>query len=176
MDYSPYNPYSLLFLIGSLVCAKSLQLCPTLLNPMDCRLPGSSIHGTIQARILEWVAISFSRRSFPPRDQTCVSCITCIGRLILYHYSTREVLLYQGIHTAEKHKQTNKQNPQVILIKKCEIFDRLLCSVRWSSVQRLRLSLWSGKISNIQTCSRIAQDFGRVIPNRIHCFCLDCYL
>ena len=41
----------------------------------------------------------------------------------------------------KKHKQTNKQNPQVILIKKCEIFDRLLCSVRWSSVQRLRLSL-----------------------------------
>ena len=118
MDYSPYNPYSLLFLIGSLVCAKSLQFCPTLLNPMDCRLPGSSIHGTIQARILEWVAISFSRRSFPPRDQTCVSCITCIGRLILYHYSTREVLLYQGIHTAEKHKQTNKQNPHIVLEKK----------------------------------------------------------
>jgi len=37
------------------------QLCPTLSNPMDCSLPGSSIHGIFQARILEWVAISFSR-------------------------------------------------------------------------------------------------------------------
>ena len=43
--------------------AKSLQLCPTLCDPMDCRLPGSSVHGTIQARILEWVAIPFSRGS-----------------------------------------------------------------------------------------------------------------
>ena len=37
------------------------QSCPTLCNPMDCSLPGSSVHGTLQARILEWVAISFSR-------------------------------------------------------------------------------------------------------------------
>ena len=37
-----------------------IQLCPTLCNPMDCSLPGSSLHGILQARILEWVAISFS--------------------------------------------------------------------------------------------------------------------
>ena len=43
------------------VCAKSLQLCPTLCNSMDCSLPGSSVHGILQARILEWLAISFSR-------------------------------------------------------------------------------------------------------------------
>ena len=47
--------------------------CPTLGNPMDCSLPGSSIHGIFQARILEWVAISFSRGSPQPRDQTWVS-------------------------------------------------------------------------------------------------------
>ena len=40
--------------------AKLLQLCLTLCNPMDCSLPGSSVHGILQARILEWVAISFS--------------------------------------------------------------------------------------------------------------------
>ena len=40
--------------------AKSLQSCPTLLDPMDCSLPGSSIHGIFQARVLEWVAIAFS--------------------------------------------------------------------------------------------------------------------
>ena len=44
------------------------QLCPTLCNPMDCSLPGSSIHGIFQARILECIPISFSRRSSQPRD------------------------------------------------------------------------------------------------------------
>ena len=51
------------------------QSCPTLCDPMDCSLPGSSVHGILQARILEWVAISFSRGSSQPRDQTRVSCI-----------------------------------------------------------------------------------------------------
>ena len=50
------------------------QSCPTLCDPVDCSLPGSSIHGILQARVLEWVAISFSRGS-RPRDQTRVSCI-----------------------------------------------------------------------------------------------------
>jgi len=43
-------------------------------GPMDCNLPGFSIHGISQAKIMEWVAISFSRGSFHPRDQTCTSC------------------------------------------------------------------------------------------------------
>ena len=51
------------------------QFCPTLCNPMDCSLLGSSIHGSLQARIQEWVAISFSRGSSQPRDQALVSCI-----------------------------------------------------------------------------------------------------
>ena len=51
------------------------QLCPTLCDPMDCSLPGSSVHGIFQARILEWVAIPFSRRSSQPRNQTQVSCV-----------------------------------------------------------------------------------------------------
>ena len=60
------------------------QLCPTLCNPMDCILPGSSLHGILQARILEWVSISFSRGPSQPRDWTCISCI---GRQILCHWS-----------------------------------------------------------------------------------------
>ena len=51
------------------------QSCPTLCDPVDCILPGSSVHGILQARILEWVAISFSRGSSQPRDQTWVSHI-----------------------------------------------------------------------------------------------------
>ena len=54
---------------------------------MDCSLPGSSVHGISQARILEWVVISSSRVSFQPRDQTCISCF---GRQILYHWAIRE--------------------------------------------------------------------------------------
>ena len=55
--------------------AKSLQSCPTLCNPMDCNPPGSSVHGILQARKLEWVAIPFSRGSSRPRDRTRVSCL-----------------------------------------------------------------------------------------------------
>ena len=51
------------------------QSCPTLCDPMDCRPPGSSTHGIFQARVLEWVAISFSRGSYRPRDQTQISHI-----------------------------------------------------------------------------------------------------
>ena len=54
-------------------CAKSLQSCLTLCDPMDCSPPGSSVHGLLQARILEWIAMPFSSRSVPSRDQTWVS-------------------------------------------------------------------------------------------------------
>ena len=59
------------------------QSCPTLCDPTDCSLPGSSVHGIFQARVLEWVAISFSRGSSRPRDQTRVSLIVgrCFYRL-----------------------------------------------------------------------------------------------
>ena len=46
------------------MCVSVAQSCPTLCDPMDCNLPGSSVHGTLQARILEWVAISVSKESF----------------------------------------------------------------------------------------------------------------
>ena len=68
------------------VCAKLPQLYLTLCNPVDCTLPDSSIHGILQARILQWVAIPFSMGSSPPRDQTQVSHVSCIGRCVLYHY------------------------------------------------------------------------------------------
>ena len=53
-------------------------------------LSGSSVHRIFQGRILGWVAISYSRRSFWPRDRNCVFCISCIGRQILYHWATWE--------------------------------------------------------------------------------------
>ena len=54
----------------------SCSVIPTLRNPMDCSLPGSSVHGILQARILQWVAVPSSRGSSQPRDQTQVSRIT----------------------------------------------------------------------------------------------------
>ena len=60
------------------VCVRT-QSCPTLLNPMDCSPPGSSVHGISRARILEWVAISSSRGSSWLRDRTRISCISCIS-------------------------------------------------------------------------------------------------
>ena len=63
------------------------QLCLTLCLLIGWNPSDSSVHGISQARILEWVAISFSRGSSPPRDQSCVSCIV---RRVLYHLATRE--------------------------------------------------------------------------------------
>ena len=65
--------------------SQSLQTFLTLCNPMGHSPPGSSVHGILQARILESVAISSSRGSSQPRDQTHVSCVSCIGRWILHH-------------------------------------------------------------------------------------------
>ena len=62
-----------------LLCACSVTQCLAFRD-----LPGSDVHGIFQARILEWVAICFSRGSSQPRDQTCISCIPCIGRWVLY--------------------------------------------------------------------------------------------
>ena len=67
------------FVLG---CAKSLQSCLTLCDPMDYSSPDFSVHGILQARILEWAAISSSRVSFSPRDRIYISCV---GRWVLYH-------------------------------------------------------------------------------------------
>ena len=89
------NPFSSFYILNRMICssrksvlisvlcmhAKLLQSCLTLCDPVDHSLPGFSVHGILQARILEWVAISFSRGSSQPRDWTRVSCI---GRCVLY--------------------------------------------------------------------------------------------
>ena len=72
----------------SLFCACKLSHFShvfTLCDPIDYSLPGSSVHGILQARVPEWVGIPFSWGSYPPRDQTCISYVSCIGRWVLYH-------------------------------------------------------------------------------------------
>ena len=85
----PLNPFPVWYPAESEVA----QLCPTLCNPMDCSLPGSSLHGILQARVLEWVAISFSRGSSQLRDWTQVSCIP--GRCFNL-WATREAYILQS--------------------------------------------------------------------------------
>ena len=78
-----------------LCCVQShLTLC----NPMGHSPTGSSVHGTLQARILEQVAISFSRGPSRSSDPTHVSCISCTGRRVLYHCPTWEALYENGTH------------------------------------------------------------------------------
>ena len=77
------------------------QSCPTHCDPVDCSLPGSFLHGILQARILEWVAISFSRGSSQPRNRTRVSCIA--GRCFNL-WATREAL----------HGPSGYQNPRML--------------------------------------------------------------
>ena len=66
------------------MCVKLLQSCPTLCDPMDYSPAGSFVHGTLQARILEWVAVSYSKGSYQSRDWIHVSNISCIGIQVLY--------------------------------------------------------------------------------------------
>ena len=72
------------------IASNSRMSCPSPCIPMDSSLPGSFVHGILQARILEWVAISFSRGLSRPRDHICASGISCIGKWILYHCATWE--------------------------------------------------------------------------------------
>ena len=70
------------------LCAMAIQSCPTLSEAMTlCSSLGHSVHGILQARILEWAAIPFSRGSSWPRDRTHVSHASCIGRQILYTWA-----------------------------------------------------------------------------------------
>ena len=92
------NKYSLKNIYALCVHAKTLQLCPALCDPMDCSLPNSSVRGILQARILEWIAISFSRGSSWPRDWTMVSCIA--GRLFTT-WATRETREWIAGHSSK---------------------------------------------------------------------------
>ena len=86
------NPCMIIILIGYLKCHKDcvlacllLQSCPTLCNPMNCSLPGFSVHGIPQGKNMEWVAMLSSRTSSPPSDQTPQHLLSFLHRRqILY--------------------------------------------------------------------------------------------
>ena len=135
------------------------QSCPTLCDPMDCSLPGSAIHGIFQAGILEWVAISFSRRSSQPRDWTEVSRI--VGRPFTI-WATREALClikhnYSLIHDhipIVKVKQYRNQRKTYKLsfnIFSHQFFSKFDFS-KISTNKNLYMSLYRYFILYLQTC------------------------
>ena len=71
-------------------CWSVTQLYLTLCDPMNCSLPGSSVHGIFQARMLEYFVISSSRGCSQSKNRIHASCVSCIGRQILYHWATWE--------------------------------------------------------------------------------------
>ena len=90
------------------------QSCPTLRNCMDCSLPGSTVHDIFQVQILEWVAISSLRGSSWLRVQTGISCVSCIGRQILFHWShlgNPHTMKSKVMFTSGKKKKKGKETP-----------------------------------------------------------------
>ena len=100
---------------------------------MDCTPPGSSVHGIFQARILEWVAIALSRRSSQPRDQTCVSRVSCIaGGFFPAESPGRNVILFL------------QQNESVISTpsSKYSIFFHLTCGAIFNHMLSFPICNW----------------------------------
>ena len=68
--------YVYIYIYICMLCVKLLQQCPTFCDPIDCSLPGSFVHGILQATTLEWVARPSSRGVFRTKDQICVSYVS----------------------------------------------------------------------------------------------------
>ena len=88
--------------------SEDAQSCPIRSDPMDCNPPGSSVHGIFQAKVLEWVAISFSRGSSWSRDQTQVS--RPVGRRFTV-WATREVQIFQRCYQNEGKGKSTQCDP-----------------------------------------------------------------
>ena len=86
------------------------QSCLTLCHPLDCSPPDSTVHGTFQARTLEWVAISFCRGSSQPRDQTQVSCVSYIASRFFTYWAIGKAINKHILIKNKVHKTKKKQN------------------------------------------------------------------
>ena len=89
--------------INILSVCLSAQSCMTLYTHMDYSLPGSSVHGILQAKILEWVVDSSSKGSSQPRDQSHIFYVSCIGGQILYHTGSQSAKSQSHLSTGDCH-------------------------------------------------------------------------
>ena len=101
---SSYNKQQLFSKLSEIILSGMLSCVWLFCNHVDCSLPGSSVHGMFQARILEWVAISYSRGCSQPRDRNGISCFSCIGRQILLPLSHLESPLISWASKISKNK------------------------------------------------------------------------
>ena len=105
------------------LCVLVAQSCPTLCDPMDCNPPGSSAHEIFQARILEWVAISFSRGASQPRDRTRVSCTAgkfftdWENRINAKRLTNRHITENVKSQRQRENLKSSKKNPKSLHIK-----------------------------------------------------------
>ena len=116
--------------IDMIVCMLVAQSCLTFCDPMDCSPSGFSVHGLLQARILEWVVIPFSTGSSQPRDQTWVSCI---ARGSFTIWSTKEAPIKWDSNKDMEHQGWGKL-PQLVIflwVQKPQEGDGLYLTV-WS--------------------------------------------
>ena len=117
------------------------QLCPTLCDLMDCGPPGSSVHGILQARILEWIAIPYSKGSSRPRNQTWVSLTA--GRFLTI-WATREatssyLLISPQSHSEDDSADMDTRNSSLILCTQ----------------NSQKMSIWCVQFSSVQSLSRV---------------------
>ena len=107
----------------SCICAKSLQSCPTLCDPMDCSPPGYSVHGIHQARILEWGAMPSSRGSTQPRDPTCISCGSSI--VVTDEPLGKPCIYYKNIFSQQRGAHEEFWSREQVWSELCWYADRL---------------------------------------------------
>ena len=114
-------------------CCLVTKSCLTLCDPMDCSLPGSSSMEFPRQEHWEWIAISSSRGSSQPRDRIHVSCVSCTGRRILYHWATREAHIYPCVY-----HMILKSSVYLMYLKNCFMASRIVLQVGFSKKQILR--------------------------------------
>ena len=128
------------FQMSMCMCAKSLQSCLTLCNPMDCNPPASSVHGIFQARIPEWVVMPSSRGSSQPRDLTHISYVSCSGRQVLYHYLRNQRKRNQRSncqHSLDHKDRQFQENIYLCLTDYMNTFDSMNHDKLWKALKEL---------------------------------------
>ena len=132
---SPLNTYS--WEVRECVCTLS---CLTLCNPMDCSPPGSSVHGIFQERILEQVAIFFSRGSSWAKDQTRISCVSCTGRQI---FATSKEGTERMLLSHEKSQDSwPLEEKDSIQGQRQGLITQSFCAIEFLKYKRDRESFW----------------------------------
>ena len=128
-----------------LMCAQSLQSCPTFCNSMDCSPLGSSVHGILQARIVNRVAMASSLGPSWPRDWTLISCVFCTAGRFFTHWATGEAPRLHGrscIPVTSSEMNGFQKADRIETVFKAEVYSSIL-KYTWSI---FKAKTWSVKL------------------------------